>query len=193
MGPLLSSDYDRSKYLRAEDLKQEKKFRIKAVTEEVFEKDKVEKKPVLWFTNDERGLVLNKTNNRTLRGAFGDPFADWINKVIAVFPTTEPFRGKMVPCLRVRIPPPKQATVALQQPVTSRNGAAAVPAAAPIAAAVPAAAPIAAVGPAAAPVLAAAPLAAAATATTALAAVDPELDPDPVKPLRDELDDEVPW
>ena len=36
---LFASDYDKSKYLRAEDLKQEKKFRIKAVTEEMFEKD----------------------------------------------------------------------------------------------------------------------------------------------------------
>ena len=35
---------------------------------------------------------------------------------------------------------------------------------------------------------AAAPLAAA-----ALAAVDPELEPDPVKPIREELDDEIPW
>ena len=35
--PLFASDYDKSKYLRAEDLKQEKKFRIKPVTEEVFE------------------------------------------------------------------------------------------------------------------------------------------------------------
>ena len=34
---LFASDYDKSKYLRAEDLKQETKFRIKAVTEEVFE------------------------------------------------------------------------------------------------------------------------------------------------------------
>ncbi len=45
---LLASDYDKSKYLRAEDLKRDKKFRIKAVTEEVFEKDgKAEKKLVL--------------------------------------------------------------------------------------------------------------------------------------------------
>ena len=45
-------------------------------------------------------------------------------------------------------------------------------------------------GAAAAPlaVAAAAPLAAA-----ALAAVDPELEPDPVKPIREELDDEIPW
>ena len=31
---LLASNYDKSKYLRAEDLDREKKFRIKAVTEE---------------------------------------------------------------------------------------------------------------------------------------------------------------
>ena len=58
---------------KAEDLEREKKFRIKTVTEEEFEVgDKKEKKLVVWFTNDERGLVLNKINNRTIRGAFGD-------------------------------------------------------------------------------------------------------------------------
>ena len=31
--------------------------------------------------------MLNKTNNRTLRGAFGDDTAGWADKVIAVFPT----------------------------------------------------------------------------------------------------------
>jgi hypothetical protein len=123
---------------------------------------------VLWFTNDERGLVLNKTNIRALRGAFGDPVAGWIGKVVVVFPMMADFRGKMTPALRVRIPPPKQVTAAApQQPVApqqSSNGAAAA---------------------------AAAPVAAAAAA--ALAVVDPELEDDPVKPLRDELDDEVPW
>ena len=77
----------------------------------MFEKDgKAEKKLVVWFTNDERGLVLNKTNNRTIRGAFGDDTADWIGKIIVVFPTMTDFRGKMTPALRVRIPPPKQAS-----------------------------------------------------------------------------------
>ena len=147
----------------------------------MFEKDgKAEKKLVVWFTNDERGLVLNKTNNRTIRGAFGDPVADWVGKIIIVFPMMTDVRGKMTPALRVRIPPPKQATAAPQQPVTSGNGAAAPPAAAPVAAAAPTTA---------APVAAAAPLAAAALA----AAVDPELEPDPVKPIREELDDEIPW
>ena len=53
------------------------------------------------------GLVLNKTNNRTLRGAFGDNCAGWKGKIIVLYPTTDEFHGRMVPVLRVRIPPPK--------------------------------------------------------------------------------------
>ena len=95
---LLASDYDKSKYLKAVDLEREKKFRIKTVTAEVLGdgKDK-ETKLVVWFTNDERGLVLNKTNNRTLRGAFGDDTAGWANKIVVVFPTMADLRGKMTP------------------------------------------------------------------------------------------------
>ncbi len=106
---LLASSYDQSRFLKATDLEAEKKFRIKSVTEEVIGESR-EKKLVVWFTNDEHGLVLNKTNNRTLRGAFGDNCEGWRGKVVAVFPTMTDMRGKMVPALRVRIPPPKAAT-----------------------------------------------------------------------------------
>jgi hypothetical protein len=106
---LLASAYDQSRFLRAEDLPAERKFRVKAITEEEVG-EKRERKLVVWFTNDKRGLVLNKTNNRTIRGAFGDDCSGWINKIIIVFPTTAELRGKLVPALRVRIPPPKQAT-----------------------------------------------------------------------------------
>jgi hypothetical protein len=75
------------------------------------------------FTSDERGLVLNRVNNRTLRGAFGDAVDGWAGKIIVLFPTTAEFRGKMAPALRVRISPPK-----------SGNGAAvAAPPPAPVA------------------------------------------------------------
>ena len=152
--------------MKAVDLEREKKFRIKAVTEEELGigKDK-ETKLVVWFTNDERGLVLNKTNNRTLRGAFGDDTAGWADKVIVVFPTMVDVRGKMERALRVRIPTPKQAAAAAPpaqpaSPAPSGNGAAA-----------------------AAPVPAAPP-------------VDPELEPDPKFTLTaeqdDELNDEIP-
>jgi hypothetical protein len=108
---LLASDYDKSRFLRADDFDGERKFRIKDVTEEVVGADKQEKL-VVWFTNDKRGLIANKTNNRVLRGAFGDNTAGWADKIIVIFSMMVEMRGKMVPGLRVRIPPPKQADTA---------------------------------------------------------------------------------
>jgi hypothetical protein len=106
---LLASNYDQTRFFKAADVSQEKKLRIKDVTEEDIGvgKDK-ERKLCVWFTNDARGLVLNRTNNRTLRGAFGDNCHGWKGKIVVVFPTQDDFRGRMVPVLRVRIPPPKQ-------------------------------------------------------------------------------------
>ena len=107
---LLASNYDQSRYFKAEDVTTEKRLRIKNASEELIgigaEK---EKKLVVWFTNDQRGLVLNRTNNRILRSAFGDAVDGWTNKIIVLFPTQADFRGRMVPALRMRIPPPKQA------------------------------------------------------------------------------------
>ena len=73
---LLASDYDQTRFFKASDFPTPRKFRIKDVTEEVMDQDKA-KKLVVWFTNDEHGLVVNKTNNRILRGAFGDPVKGW--------------------------------------------------------------------------------------------------------------------
>jgi hypothetical protein len=105
---LLASNYDTSKYFKAADVAADKKLKIKSVTEEEVGvgKDK-ERKLVVWFTNDDRGLVLNRTNNRALRGAFGDACDSWRGKIVVLFPTQDDFRGRMVPVLRVRIPAPK--------------------------------------------------------------------------------------
>jgi hypothetical protein len=106
---LLASDFDQSRFLKAEDIKGERKFHIKEVTVETVG-DGVDKKQKLicWFTNDAHGLVVNKTNNRVLRGAFGDDTAGWKNKIIVIFTMMVTMRGQLVPGLRVRIPPPKQ-------------------------------------------------------------------------------------
>ena len=126
---LLASDYDKSKYFKGTDLDREKKFRIKVVTEEVLtdRKGQTEKKLVVWFTNDPRGLTLNKTNLRTLKGAFGDSVVEWATKVIAMFPVMADNNKQG---LRVRILPPKHAAAAAPstQPASSGgNGAAAAP------------------------------------------------------------------
>jgi hypothetical protein len=58
---LLASAFDQSKYLRADDAPQEKLLRIKAVTAETLnDRTGQKQKLVLWFTNIEKGLVLNK-------------------------------------------------------------------------------------------------------------------------------------
>jgi hypothetical protein len=104
---LLASEFDKSKYLNAvDDLKGgERKFKIKEVTAEDVGK---ETKLVVWFTNDKKGLVLNKTNNRVLRKEYGDDVEGWKGKIIAVFAMDVLFQGKLTPGLRVRILPPKQ-------------------------------------------------------------------------------------
>ena len=105
---LLASAFDQSKFMNAGDFVSEKALRIKAVTVENMPRG--EQKLVLWFTNHQKGLILNKTNNRTLRGSFGDDTEKWAGKVFVVYPTQTDFGGKTVGALRVRIPPPKQAT-----------------------------------------------------------------------------------
>jgi hypothetical protein len=128
---LLASTYDQSKFLRAEDLTQAKKFKIKHCTEEmVGQGADQQKKLVVWFTNSPKGLALNRTNNRTLRGAFGDDTASWKDEVIEVFPTQADFRGRLVGALRVRISPPKQARLSTEEALDAFAANATKPAAA---------------------------------------------------------------
>jgi hypothetical protein len=107
---LLASMYDQSRFFKAADLQKPKRLKIKNVTEEMLGQGAEQaRKLVVWFTNDEHGLVLNRVNNRTIRGAYGDDVAGWIGRVIEIYPTEAEFRGKIGPALRVRTAPPKQA------------------------------------------------------------------------------------
>jgi hypothetical protein len=115
MGLLASDFLGKSRFLKADDLKAgEKKVRIKAVTAEVITQqgESPKTKLTLWFTNDERGFPLNITNNMTLRATFGDDTDLWIGKIVVLFTTMVDFRGQMVPAVRVRVPPLKQAAAA---------------------------------------------------------------------------------
>jgi hypothetical protein len=104
---VLASTYDQARFLKAADLDGgEKRVRIKSVTEEKVGPDK-DQKLVVWFTTDKRGFVLNQTNNRVLREAFGDETDGWAGKIVVLFSSMIDFRGRMTQGLRVRIPPPK--------------------------------------------------------------------------------------
>lgn len=71
-----------------------------------------EMKPVAYFREASKGLVLNKTNANTIMDIVGNPETDaWKGWAIELFPFVTEFNGRMVPCIRVRKP-------TIQQPVT---------------------------------------------------------------------------
>jgi len=61
-----------------------------------------EMKPVLHFSNHQRGLVLNKTNANTIADIYGDDTDAWLGKTIQVGSQWVEFQGRQVLGLRVR-------------------------------------------------------------------------------------------
>ena len=100
-----------STYLKAGDLRGNAVgVTIQSVTEETIGTGaEAEQKAVVRFLGKEKGLVLNVTNNNVLSDTFGFNSDIWIGKRIEIFPTTTDFAGKIVDCLRVRIPAPETA------------------------------------------------------------------------------------
>ena len=97
-------DYLKSKFFKAVDHKRDLLLTIKGVTEE--EMLGGDMLPVVWFEEDERGLVLSaKTNIRVISDEYGD-FEDWPGGKVILFSgqAHNPQTGKMGPALRVRIP-----------------------------------------------------------------------------------------
>lgn len=59
-------------------------------------------KPILYFEDNEKGLVLNKTNANNIKVLYGADTKEWIGKEIVLFPTVTDFQGRTVDCVRVR-------------------------------------------------------------------------------------------
>ena len=88
-----------SKYLRAGDLDGDLLGTMKSL---MVEEINQEKKPVLYFREDTKGLVLNKTNGKIISSLHGDETDNWPGKKITLFPTEVDFRGEIVDAIRVR-------------------------------------------------------------------------------------------
>ena len=101
-----------SNYLKAADLNNRTiKLKMDKVTFEEIGQDK-DKKPVLYFADVKKGLVLNKTNATTIGAVHGQEFEGWTGKEIELFSMMVPFQGQNVPAIRVRgvqeEPPPSR-------------------------------------------------------------------------------------
>ena len=103
--PKLSQLYP-SKWLTAADLPEE--GIIVTIVDVTIEKmtDGVEK-PVLHFSEVEKGLVCNKTNAKAIEKMYGDDTDDWTDERISLFPTYTDFGGEQVECIRVKPKKPK--------------------------------------------------------------------------------------
>lgn len=92
-----------SKYLKAADLGDRK---ITAVMDYVALEDigEPDPKPILYFKNCPKGMVLNKTNAKTILAAYGDETDRWRDKTILMFAAMVEFKGDSVEALRVKVP-----------------------------------------------------------------------------------------
>jgi hypothetical protein len=94
-----------SKYLKPTDLQGKQVIVVMShVTMETVGDDE---RPVLYFQGKEKGLIINKTNAKTIANAFSEDTEDWRGGEIVLFETPVDFQGKTMPAIRCRVPPRK--------------------------------------------------------------------------------------
>ena len=96
------SDAFPSNFLKAADLNNRTiKLKMDKVIFEEIGQEK-DKKPVLYFAEVKKGLVLNKTNATTIGSVHGQELEGWTGKEIELFEQTVPFQGQNVAAIRCR-------------------------------------------------------------------------------------------
>ena len=74
----------------------------KVLVEEMGFVDRKETKPVLYFRNLDKVLVLNRTNANTIANLYGDQLSNWTGKQVSLFIAEVNFQGKVMPGIRIR-------------------------------------------------------------------------------------------
>lgn len=69
-----------------------------------------EQKPVIRFQGKQKGMVLNRTNAGVIAAALGEETGGWVGREVELYPDRTMFQGRMVDCLRVRVPAPPAPT-----------------------------------------------------------------------------------
>ena len=95
-----------SKYLKAADL-QGRNITVVMDYANMEDVGGGDQKPVLYFQDKTKGLVLNVTNGNIIADVFGDETGSWKGEEIILYEAMVEYKGKMGPAIRVRIPPRK--------------------------------------------------------------------------------------
>ncbi len=96
------SDAFPSNFLKAADLNN-RTVRVtidKVIFEEIGQNK--DKKPVMFFADVKKGMVLNKTNATTIGAVHGQEFEGWTGKEIELFSMMVSYQGQNAPAIRVR-------------------------------------------------------------------------------------------
>jgi hypothetical protein len=108
--PSIMNEYP-SKYLKAGlDIAAEETvvLTIRGVEfETVGQGEEAERKPILYFKEASKGLVLNKTNAKAVEKVAGVDYLTWPGKRITIVATDVEYKGELMLGLRVRTTPPK--------------------------------------------------------------------------------------
>ena len=93
-------------WLKADDVEKDIDLTIKGVSQERIGQGEDDFKPVVYFLETEKGLVLNVTNKETIKKLYGKETDDWQGKRITLFQTQVEYQGKPTLAIRVRLKPP---------------------------------------------------------------------------------------
>lgn len=95
-----------SKYLSKDDLPEPEVFTIDTVEMDLIQnEDGKEEKPILYFADDRKPLILNKTNAEILASEFGPDSDDWVGQDIELYVDPSIRFGKQkIGGIRVRVP-----------------------------------------------------------------------------------------
>lgn len=94
-----------SKWLKADDIDGDTPVTIQDVQMQNIGDD--ERKPVIWFREFDKGMVLNKTNATNVSSLYGPDSDAWIGRPMTLATAMVDFQGKSTRALRL-YPPPRQ-------------------------------------------------------------------------------------
>jgi hypothetical protein len=76
---------------------------------------KKEECPVCHWKEDQKPMILNVTNMKTIAKMYGPYIEQWAGKRIQIYASTTKFGGDVVECLRIRKDPPEDVKIACEE------------------------------------------------------------------------------
>lgn len=76
---------------------------------------KKEECPVCHWVEDQKPMILNVTNMKTIAKMYGPYIEHWAGKRVQIYGTTTKFGGDTVECLRIRKDPPEDVRIACEE------------------------------------------------------------------------------